>query len=757
MKKRILSLVLTLGLVLTLCPAALAASAGLSNFKSVNTYGTGTFQDVPANTWYTENVKSAYELGLMKGTSSVAFSPDGNITIGSAIALACRLHSIYNTGKADFVQGNPWYQVYVDYAVKNGIITQSQYTNYDAAATRRQFAAILAKALPAQALEKKNTVEDGTIPDLEPGSASYDDIYLLYRAGILTGSDSKGTFQPETTIGRSSVAAIVSRMALTSLRQSITLKAVPVTQLTMSKTTLSLEAGKTATLSVTAAPADATTKNVTWKSSNTSVATVDNGVVTAVKKGTATITATAPSGKTATCKVTVTAAPVEVTGITLSKTSITLVEGDTRRLTATVKPSDATNDSVSWSSSNTSVATVSSGGTVTARPAGTAPITATTSNGKTATCKVTVTPEVEVTSVSVSPSSVTLEAGQQKTLSVSLYPSDATDDSVEWTSSDTSVATVSSSGTVTAVAPGTARITATAASGRYDYCRVTVNASTAIDFSVPELDKNYGPMTIVYRSGSVVTNFLVEDFTFTSGKLSYGQGRLEANVQGSVGSGSEYLYIRINLYDSNGKLLDSDYSSKSVGHNQDFAVQMSFNVEASALEQAASIEFFSYSGDKAVPGLVESETEPEPEPEVDEEKADALAVGYKMNSTFQTAMSHLEPVQGYMQKLPGYSENPHSDAQYILFSISGITSFKNDVSQAVRNCGTNSYWAEVKSMAEDLETYMEDVVSIFNDVGHSTDPTSADISQARNAYLSLLQQWTAIINTSTDVLKEIKA
>ena len=307
MKKRILSLALTLGLVMTLCPTALAAGKGLSNFQKSAAYTAGTFTDVPASTWYTENVKTAYELGLMKGTSSVAFSPDGNITVGSAIALACRLHSIYETGGANFIQGNPWYQVYVDYAVKNGIITQGQYTNYDAAATRRQFAAILAKALPAQALEKKNTVEDGTIPDLDPGSANYDDIYLLYRAGVLTGSDSKGTFQPETTIGRSSVAAIVSRMALPTLRQSITLKAVPVTQLTMSKTTLSLEAGKTATLSVTAAPADATTKTVTWKSSNTNIATVDsNGKVTGKAVGEATITVTtADGGKTATCKVTV--------------------------------------------------------------------------------------------------------------------------------------------------------------------------------------------------------------------------------------------------------------------------------------------------------------------------------------------------------------------------------------------------------------------------------------------------------------------
>ena len=497
MKKRILSLALTLGLVMTLCPTALAAGKGLSNFQKSAAYTAGTFTDVPASTWYTENVKTAYELGLMKGTSSVAFSPDGNITVGSAIALACRLHSIYETGGANFIQGNPWYQVYVDYALKNGIITQGQFTNYDAVATRRQFAAILAKALPEEALEEKNTVEDGTIPDLAAGSANYDDIYLLYRAGILTGSDSKGTFVPESTITRSSVAAIVSRMAMPQLRQSVTMKVVPATKLTMNQTSLTLEEGKTSTLTVTPSPADATVTNVTWKSSNTSVATVDNGKVTAVKKGSATITATTANGVKATCKVTVTPAPVEVTGVSLNKSTMSLAEGTTGRLTATVKPSDATNDSVTWSSSNTSVATVSSGGTVTAKREGTATITVTTYNGKTATCKVTVTPEIKVSSVTVDPSSLTLEVGDSEYLSASVYPANATDDSVEWESSDTSVATVNSSGTVTAVAPGTARITATAENGRYDYCRVTVNASTAIDFSVPELDKNYGPMTIV--------------------------------------------------------------------------------------------------------------------------------------------------------------------------------------------------------------------------------------------------------------------
>ena len=117
---------------------------------------------------------TAYELDLVKGVSDSRFNPSGNMTIAATVALACRLHSIYHTGTAEFVQGSPWYQVYVDYAVKNGIIRQNQFTNYNANATRRQFAAILAHALPETALEQKNTVDDGMIPDVAAGSASCD-------------------------------------------------------------------------------------------------------------------------------------------------------------------------------------------------------------------------------------------------------------------------------------------------------------------------------------------------------------------------------------------------------------------------------------------------------------------------------------------------------------------------------------------------------------------------------------------------------
>ena len=471
-----------------------------------------------------------------------------------------------------------------------------------------------------------------------------------------------------------------------------------------------------------------------------------------MKKGSATITATTANGVKATCKVTVTPAPVEVTGVSLNKSTMSLAEGTTGRLTATVKPSDATNDSVTWSSSNTSVATVSSGGTVTAKREGTATITVTTYNGKTATCKVTVTPEIKVSSVTVDPSSLTLEVGDSEYLSASVYPANATDDSVEWESSDTSVATVNSSGKVTAVAPGSARITATSENGRYDYCRVTVKASTKLDFSVPELNHNYGPMTIVYHSGSTVTNFLVNDFTFTSGKLQFGKARLEATAQGSVGSGSQYFYVRINLYDASGKLLDTDYSSKSVGNNQDFAVEMTFDVDPTALSQAASIEFVSYSGDKAVPGLVEPET-PEPEPEVDPEKEEAMEIGDRMTDHFKSGMNHLTPVQEYMSKVPAYSENPYGDAQYVKFSIDGITSFQSDVEKVIENCGDNSYWSGVKTLAENLLEDVEEAVALFDRVGNSSSPTSTDISQARNSYLYILKAWSGVMDASSSVVK----
>jgi uncharacterized protein YjdB len=167
------------------------------------------------------------------------------------------------------------------------------------------------------------------------------------------------------------------------------------TGISLNKTSTSLTVGETETLVATVTPSNATYKKVSWKSNNTSVATVDqNGTVTAKATGTAYITATTIDGTnlSATCKVTVTPATVLATGISLNKTSTSLTVGATETLVATVTPSNATNNAVSWESSNTSVATVDQNGKVTAKAAGTANITATTTDGTnlSATCQVTV-------------------------------------------------------------------------------------------------------------------------------------------------------------------------------------------------------------------------------------------------------------------------------------------------------------------------------------------------------------------------------
>ena len=261
----------------------------------------------------------------------------------------------------------------------------------------------------------------------------------------------------------------------------------PVTKVTLNKTSASLIKGKTLTLTATVTPTNATNKNVTWKSSNSKVAKVDekSGVVTAVAAGTAIITATAAddSGVKATCKITVTNPVVKVTKVTLNKTAASVVKGKTLTLKATVTPTNATNKNVTWRSSNTKIATVDGNGKVTAVAAGTATITCTAADGsrKSATCKITVTnPAVKVTKLRMNKTSVDLLKGKTVQLKVTVTPSNATNKAVTWTSSNKRIATVTSNGLVKAVRTGTVTITAKAkdGSGKKVTCKINVYADS---------------------------------------------------------------------------------------------------------------------------------------------------------------------------------------------------------------------------------------------------------------------------------------
>ena len=269
---------------------------------------------------------------------------------------------------------------------------------------------------------------------------------------------------------------------------TVTKKVVAVESVTLDKSSLELNEGETATLAATVKPDNASDKTVTWSSSKTSVATVDaNGKVTAVAEGTATITAQA-GDKTASCTVTVKKKVVAVESVTLDKSSLELTEGETATLTASVKPDNATNKTVTWSSSNQSVATVDQNGTVTAVAEGNTTITA-KAGDKTATCSVTVKKNtVAVESVTLDKSSLELTEGETATLTATVKPDNATNKTVTWTSSSSSIATVDQNGKITAVSEGTATITAKAGD-KTASCTVTVKKNTVAVESVT-LDKS---------------------------------------------------------------------------------------------------------------------------------------------------------------------------------------------------------------------------------------------------------------------------
>ena len=187
------------------------------------------FADVPTTAWYYDEVKEAWENDLIDGMSADRFDPNGNLTVAQAIKLAAALHQMYFDGKVTLENGiGNWYDSYVDYAVANGII-EAKYDNYtnaqmNAAISREEFVHIFFGAMPERSYYACNTVANNAIPDVKSGDPFADEIYAFYRAGILTGSDAQGTFQPDSNIKRSEVAAILIRMFDTNARQAVILR-----------------------------------------------------------------------------------------------------------------------------------------------------------------------------------------------------------------------------------------------------------------------------------------------------------------------------------------------------------------------------------------------------------------------------------------------------------------------------------------------------------------------------------------------------
>ena len=307
---------------------------------------------------------------------------------------------------------------------------------------------------------------------------------------------------------------------------------VAVTSVKLDSTSITLIEGDSQALNATVFPSNAENQKVLWSSSNSSVASVKEGVVTALKVGNATIIAkTDDGGKTASCTVIVEAKNIPVTGVLLDKTSYEMTEGEEFTLTATINPENATNKNVSWSSSNSSVATVDNG-KVTALAPGQTTITAITEDGgKTATCEVIVNKRIyHVENITLNIEEASLMIGDELTLIATISPTNATDKTVIWSSSDPSVVSVDN-GQLTAHKLGTAVITATTQDGgKTASCVISVvnidslvrakftNMSTGSGGSM-SFEGGYVKLTAGVKMGVSISNYSTRDITVTGFKM----------------------------------------------------------------------------------------------------------------------------------------------------------------------------------------------------------------------------------------------
>lgn len=262
---------------------------------------------------------------------------------------------------------------------------------------------------------------------------------------------------------------------------------VYVTKITLDTTNVTMWAGATRQLGVSIEPANADIKTVTYGSSNPDVATVSsNGLITAKKKGTATITVTATdgSGKSASCAVIV---KQPVTGIQITPNGFTLVKGDVKDLKANVSPADADNPDVIWTSSNTNIAAVSSKGQVTAVNEGSCVITATCKDNASISASCTIVVGTPVTSVALAPNRASMNTGETILITASVLPTNASNKGIIWSwKSEDGASIILTNGAVKAMKAGTVTVTAKAAdnSGKEAYCTITITG-TAIATPTP--------------------------------------------------------------------------------------------------------------------------------------------------------------------------------------------------------------------------------------------------------------------------------
>ena len=219
-KLKVISVLLS-GLLTSAALASFASAADISaDISPTRTYN-GQFSDVSSSAWYYDSVSGAYSLGLISGVDDTHFSPDGTITIAQAVKLAASCHQLLTDGKTTELAGEKnWYDGYLSYAEKNGIVTE-EYDSYSTPATRGQIAVLFSRAIISSGseFEEINPAKMGDLSDVSSDAWYAGAVYRMYRWGIMTGSG--GKINPEGTVKRSEISAVVMRIAYPDKRVNV--------------------------------------------------------------------------------------------------------------------------------------------------------------------------------------------------------------------------------------------------------------------------------------------------------------------------------------------------------------------------------------------------------------------------------------------------------------------------------------------------------------------------------------------------------
>lgn len=376
------------------------------------------------------NETTGYITGVKEGTAIITVK-----TLINDISTDCVVNV---TGKDVLISGISFYQKNINIAVGYTHTLSYAVNPKNASGTNLTFSS----SDPSVAIVN----QDGIIKGLKEGNA------------IITVSARNGIVKDTTyvTVYKKGATTVVNGSPITTTTYPKSIK--------LDNTTLNLKQGTTSQVIATISPSDAN-QSISWSSSNTRVATVDsNGLIRAVGIGTATIIARTVNDLTANVKVTVGDYSLNVKNIMLTTNYIVLPVGISKQLAVAFTPANASNKTVTWSSSNPSVATVDNSGNVKAISPGSAIIKATSNDGgytDTATIEVTSNKnEIDEKTIAFSEGSYTVGVNGTISLTPIITPSNATFKSVRFTSSDSSIATVDENGVVKGIKEGTVNITA---------------------------------------------------------------------------------------------------------------------------------------------------------------------------------------------------------------------------------------------------------------------------------------------------------